>query len=167
MEISRLTELSQHTVEQLSDVLIAVVAAGASVGFLPPLSPAEALAYWHQVLQPGVQLWVATEAGQIQGTVQLHLCRKPNGRHRAEVAKLLIHPRAQRRGIGRTLMEVLEAAAGEAGITLLVLDTREGDPSNRLYQSLGFQAAGRIPQFARSANGQLDAVVFYYKLLSR
>lgn len=167
MEISRLSELSGQTLDQLSEVLTAVVAAGASVGFLPPLSPAEARAYWNQVLQPGVLLWTAEEEGQIQGTVQLHLCQKPNGRHRAEVAKLLVHPRAQRRGIGRRLMAVLEDAARAAGITLLVLDIREGDPSNLLYRSLGFQEVGRIPAYAESASGQLDASIFYYKRLPR
>ncbi|MFZ5816432.1 MAG: GNAT family N-acetyltransferase [Bacillota bacterium] len=167
MKIRQLSALSPETLDQLSDLLIAVVDDDGSVGFLPPLSQAEARAFWNQVLKPGVLLWVAEEDGQIQGTVQLHLCQKPNARHRAEVAKLLVHPRARRRGIGRRLMEVLEAAAREAGITLLVLDTREGDPSNRLYLSLGFQQYGRVPEYARSASGQLDACLFYYKLLPR
>lgn len=167
MEINRLSQLSHHAREQLCDVLVAVVDAGASVGFLPPLSRTEALAYWTEVLQPGVLLWTAEEAGVIQGTVQLHLVRKPSGRHRAEVAKLLVHPRAQQRGIGRKLMEALEAEARARGRSLLVLDTREGDPSNRLYLAMGFQEAGRIPHYAARANGALDTTVFYYKLLNR
>lgn len=165
MEVRQVVRLTPDTLEQLCDLLIAVVQEGASVGFLPPLSRAEARDYWSKVLQPGVLLWVAEENGLVQGTVQLHLVWKPNGTHRAEVAKLQVHPRAQRRGIGRRLMETLENEARRQQRTLLVLDTRAGDPSNRLYLSLGFVEAGRIPYFARNPEGGLDTTVLYYKLL--
>jgi ribosomal protein S18 acetylase RimI-like enzyme len=118
------------------------------------------------VLRPGVLLWVAAADGVIQGTVQLHLVQKPNGLHRAEVVKLLVHPGARRQGIARRLMAVLEEEAGRLQRTLLVLDTREGDPSNLLYRSLGYREAGRIPHFCRSEDGRLDATVIYYKLLA-
>jgi ribosomal protein S18 acetylase RimI-like enzyme len=78
----------------------------------------------------------------------------------------MVHPDFRRRGIGSLLMERAEAAAIAAGRTLIVLDTREGDPSNDLYRSLGYIEAGRIPQYARSASGALDATVLYYKELS-
>ncbi|MNY69824.1 Acetyltransferase [compost metagenome] len=65
--------------------------------------------------------------------------------------------------MARLLMNTLEEAARREGRTLLVLDTREGDPSNDLYKSLGYIEAGRIPEFAQSAGGALDATVFYYK----
>ncbi|MNW08796.1 hypothetical protein D3C71_2056450 [compost metagenome] len=60
-------------------------------------------------------------------------------------------------------METAEQAAAAADRTLLVLDTREGDPSNLLYQSRGFTEAGRIPNFALSAQGGKDTTVIYYK----
>jgi ribosomal protein S18 acetylase RimI-like enzyme len=62
-------------------------------------------------------------------------------------------------------MLAAEAEAGRRGRTLLVLDTRAGDVSNRLYRSLGYVEAGRIPRFARSAGGRLDDTVIYYKEL--
>jgi ribosomal protein S18 acetylase RimI-like enzyme len=102
---------------------------------------------------------------RVLGSVQLHLEVRPNGRHRAEVAKLMVHPDARRRGIGRQLMRALETVALRERRTLLVLDTREGDPSNALYASLGYVEVGRIPRYARSASGRLDASVFYYKEL--
>lgn len=90
---------------------------------------------------------------------------KQNGKHRAEIAKLMTHPDFQRRGIGRVLMEEAEKLAKEKGISLLVLDTREGDVSNHLYSSLGFVEVGKIPNYARSTEGYLDTTVYYYKII--
>ncbi|MGG4345924.1 N-acetyltransferase family protein [Paenibacillus lautus] len=148
---------------QLTELLIRVVENGASVGFLAPLSYDEAYAYWEDVLGPGVTLWVAVQDGQTIGTVQLQYAMKANGRHRAEVAKLMVDPASRRGGIGRALMLHLEPKAKQEARTLLVLDTREGDPSNKLYQSLGYIQAGVIPDFALSSNGELDGTVLYYK----
>ncbi|MMZ68282.1 Acetyltransferase [compost metagenome] len=78
---------------------------------------------------------------------------------------MMVHPGYRKKGIGRRLMERVERAALEEQRSLLILDTREGDPSNLLYQSLGYRAAGRIPGYARSSDGRLEATVFYYKQL--
>ncbi|MBT9393319.1 GNAT family N-acetyltransferase [Hymenobacter sp. NST-14] len=160
-----LSAYQPHLMELLRDA----VDSGASVGFLPPLPDAEARRFWQELgpaLAAGTTLLlVAEEAGQLVGTVQLHLATKPNGRHRAEVAKLLVHSRAQRRGIGRQLMQAVEELARQHGRRTLVLDTLQGAPSELLYQGLGYVAAGAIPAFARVASGALEPTVVYYKLL--
>jgi ribosomal protein S18 acetylase RimI-like enzyme len=163
--IRSITKLGDRELSELSKLLIAVVDQGASVGFLPPLSRAEAVGYWRELLGPGIVLLVAEQEGRIVGTAQLHLALKANGSHRAEVAKVLVDPLCQRQGIGRALMTALEECAREEGRSLLVLDTRAGDVSNDLYRALGYVEAGRIPDYARSANGLLDATVYYYKKL--
>lgn len=165
LTIREVTQLADRELAELASMLVAVVAQGASVGFLPPLEMAVAEAYWRTGLEPGTILLVAELDGSIVGTAQLALAMRPNGQHRAEVNKVLVHPAFQRQGIGRALMEAIEAVARREGRTLLHLDTREGDPSNRLYQSLGYIEAGRIPCWARSADGNLHTTVFYYKLL--
>ena len=146
-----------------------VVDAGASVGFLPPLEAEEAGQYWDGVFAAvgeGTRaLWVARAPGDIVGTVQLALETRPNGRHRAEVMKLMVHTAAQRRGTGRGLMLAAEEEARRQGRTTLVLDTRRGDPSEQLYLSLGWTLAGIVPRYARSADGRLDGSAFYYRLL--
>jgi ribosomal protein S18 acetylase RimI-like enzyme len=152
--------------DALAALLVEVVGQGASVGFLNPLSPTEARAYWSNVLAPGVTLLVGEQQGKIVGTAQLHEAREPNARHRAEVCKLMVHPSAQRRGIARALMERLEEAARAKGRSLLVLDTRSGDVSSDLYRSLGYVEVGRIPRYARSSSGQLDSTVLFYKELT-
>jgi len=147
-----------------------VVDGGASVGFLPPLSAEEARAYWDSVAAAlengGRRLWVARAGGGgIVGTVQLDLASQANGRHRAEASKLMVVSSARRQGIGSLLMEAAEAEARGLGRTTLVLDTRQGDPSEALYRGMGWQPAGTIPRYARSADGTLHTTAFYYKLL--
>lgn len=166
MVIEQLTSL-ETSLEELADLLVHVVEDGASVGFLPPLSQEEAIEYWRSVPDPEVMLFAAKVDGQLAATVQLQLCGKANGSHRAEIAKLMTHPEYRRRGIARKLMLAAEEAALGENRSLLVLDTREGDPSNLLYMSLGYQLAGRIPDFARSADGSLDATMIYYKNIGR
>lgn len=164
--IEQVTSLSDADLDQLAELLVAIVDQGASVGYLPPLDTADARGYWQCAIQSdNVVFLVARKDGQIAGTVQLEYSTKKNGRHRAEVNKLLVHPNAQRLGIGRKLMSALEASAVENGWTTLHLDTREGDISNDVYQSLGWTQAGVIPRWAESADGSLDGTVFYYKLL--
>ena len=158
--------LAPPEIADLADLLIVVVADGASVGFLPPLGREEAVAYWQDALAPGVVLLIAEQAGRIVGTVQLQCAPKLNAAHRAEIAKLMVHPDARRQGLGRRLMEAAEAEAYRLGRTLLVLDTREGDASNGLYAALGYAEVGRIPRYARSASGELDGTVIYFKELT-
>ncbi|HET9317085.1 MAG TPA: GNAT family N-acetyltransferase [Vicinamibacteria bacterium] len=146
-----------------------VVDDGGSVGFLPPLSADEAREYWESVAVAvkggGRLLWVAREDGALLGTVQLDLEKRANGNHRAELIKLMVHTSARRRGVGRALMRAAQDEARRRGRRTLVLDTRQGDPSEALYRSLGWSLAGAIPQYARSANGELHATALYYLLL--
>lgn len=162
VEIIELLDVRED-IEQLSQLITMVVEDGASIGFLPPMQLSVAKQYWETVMEPGVILYIAKINDEIVGSVQLHLCLKENGRHRAEIAKLMTHPSYRRNGIGRLLMQTAEERAKQEGRSLLVLDTREGDPSNNLYKSIGFVEAGSIPNYALSANGQFHATVFYYK----
>jgi ribosomal protein S18 acetylase RimI-like enzyme len=100
------------------------------------------------------------------GTVILNGSAMPNGRHRAEISKLLVHPQARRQGIARELMQRAEQQARAQGKTLLVLDTRSGDVASDLYRSLGWQVAGSIPFYAESTAGVLDATTYMYKVLA-
>lgn len=146
-----------------------VVHAGASVGFLPPLSDDEAREYWQDV-QEAIQgleklLWVAVEGDQVVGTIQLNLEGRANGSHRAEVAKVMVSTTHRRKGIAQAMMEVAEAEALRLGRTTLVLDTLEGHPAELLYLKLGWTRVGVIPQYARYQDGKLHGTVVMYKLL--
>jgi ribosomal protein S18 acetylase RimI-like enzyme len=162
VQIEQVKIIDKH-VDELSELLVKVVENDASIGFLPPLQFSDANKYWLNVLNPEVLLFVAKINNQIVGSVQLQLCTKQNGSHRAEIAKLMTDINYRRNGIGRLLMNKAEERAKQEGRSLLVLDTREGDPSNLLYSSIGYIQAGKIPYYAKSANGQLHSTVLYYK----
>lgn len=165
-KVSELSGISGNMLEDLAGLLIDVVEEGASIGFLPPLSKDDAIAYWSEAISEDVILWIVQWKGETVGSVQLQLCTRANGTHRAEIAKLMVHPVARRKGIGRLLMEAAEARARIENRSLIVLDTRAGDPSNLLYNSLYYIEAGRIPQYARAADGELHDTIYYYKSLT-
>jgi ribosomal protein S18 acetylase RimI-like enzyme len=158
---------AEHAERPLADILMACVEAGASVSFLPPLNADVAQGFWRRSLADIAldrkAIWVAWVDGVLVGTVTLDLAMPPNQPHRAEVAKLLVHPEARRRGVGQALMAALEAEAMQRGRRLLTLDTRADDAGEALYRSLGWQEAGRIPGFALNADGSAAATIFFYK----
>jgi len=167
MHIQRLAELDDALCAQLADILIDCVEGGASVSFMLPLSRDRALGFW-QGLRASIAageralLVARDEHGQLLGTVQLILAQPENQPHRADIAKLLVHRRGRRMGVGRALMEAAEREAVEAGKSLLVLDTAGGD-AERLYQRLGWQAVGQIPAYALWPAGGLCATTVFYK----
>jgi len=170
MNIQRLTpESTIHLLPKLAYLLQDAVGSGASIGFLDPLTHEEAITYWQEVVialkGPHRILLVANIDDALIGTVQLDMASRPNGSHRAEIARLMVHTSHRSQGIGQALMNAIEAEAKQAGRSTLVLDTREGDPSERFYSKLGYLRAGTIPEYARSTNGSLHTTVFMYKLL--
>jgi len=159
---------STNYVPELEELLRDSVADGASVGFIDPIDNSVASSYWADVfadIEAGHRiLKVALDgAGEVQGAVQLSLCMKPNGRHRVEVEKLMVHSRARRAGIGRALMQAAEQAASNLGRNLVVLDTSTGSDASFLYRSLGYIAAGQIPVFALNSEGHYDGTTIFYK----
>ena len=170
MKIERLTtDNVKEVLPELAALLQEAVNSGASIGFLLPITDEDAINYWQEVVQalqgPNRILLIAQIDGKIVGTVQLDLASRTNGSHRAEVAKLMVHTSYRKRGVGQELMNAIEHEAQLAGRTTLILDTREGDPSERLYTKLGYVRAGTIPEYARSTDGSLHTTVFMYKLL--
>jgi GNAT superfamily N-acetyltransferase len=157
-------------IEPLADVLIDCVEGGASVSFMWPLPRETALAFWRGVAE-GVErgervLLVAEEAdGRIVGTVQLIVAQPENQPHRADVAKMLVHRSARRRGIAQQLMAAIDAAAIGAGKTVLVLDTVTGGDAERLYERSAWQRVGTVPNYALMPSGEFCATTFFYKHL--
>ena len=168
--IRRLPTIDDRQVEGLADLLVESVNDGASVGFMAPLSKPKAVAFWRHVAD-GVAagqraLLIAEDETGIVGTVHLILALPENQPHRADLTKMLVHPRARRRGIGAALMEAAEEMARDEGRTLLVLDTVTGSDAERLYARLGWVRVGEIPDFALLARGGLWGTMVFYKRLS-
>jgi GNAT superfamily N-acetyltransferase len=165
MQVMEIKEIGGYE-EELANLFQEIVAAGASMNYLHPMQHKTATAYWYNVLSEHVRLFVGLLDGKIAGTVQLHLSDKENGHHRAEIAKLMTHPDAQRKGIARKLLQHAEQAARQEGRTLLLLDTEKQGPANVLYQSEGYVLYGEVPAFAQDAFGNYKDGNFYYKKLN-
>ncbi|WP_338557395.1 GNAT family N-acetyltransferase [Erwinia sp. E_sp_B04_7] len=158
---------ARQLLPDLGNVLQACVQDGASVGFTDPADRLAIDNFWkdkiHSLASQDSDLLIARDRGVLVATIMINYCGIPNGRHRAEISKLLVHPQARRQGIARQLMNQAEQTAWKKGIALLVLDTRSGDVASDLYLSLGWQIAGSIPFYARSIENKLDATTYMYK----
>jgi GNAT superfamily N-acetyltransferase len=169
IQIRCLQSIGDREIQGLSDVLIDCVEGGASVSFMLPMSRAKALAYWHSTsasVARGERVVLSAEdaAGAIVGTIQILLDQPENQPHRGDIAKMLVHRRVRRRGVGAALLAAAERTALRAGKTLLVLDTASGD-AERLYARQGWQACGQIPNYALWPNGTPCATTIFFKSL--
>jgi len=163
-------EEAAEQVPALSRVLIDCVEGGASVSFMLPMTWDKADAFWRSVAE-GVAageriLLVAEDGGEILGTVQVILKQPENQPHRADIAKMLVHRKARRRGLGAALMQAAEDAARRAGKTVLVLDTVTGSDGERLYARLGWQRVGVIPNYALWPQGGLCDTTYFHKQIT-
>jgi len=169
IRIRYLQSIGDPEIQGLSDVLIDCVEGGASVSFMLPMSRGKADAFWRTIgnsAARGERVVLAAEddAGAIVGTVQVILAQPENQPHRGDLAKMLVHRRARRRGIGAALLAAAERTALSAGKTLLVLDTASGD-AERLYVRQGWQRCGEIPNYALWPDGTPCATTIYFKFL--
>ena len=170
IEIRRLggAEL-QAQLDGLAGVLADCVAGGASVSFMAPFSHEQARAAfetWADEVEQGRRLILGAFAeGRLVGTVQVILALPPNQPHRGEIAKLLVHRSARKRGVAQLLMEQAESEARAEGKTLLVLDAVTGGDAARLYAQLGWTTVGVIPDYALYPDGRPCDTTFFWKSL--
>ena len=166
MNVLPATEVRNHA-PQLAEILFDAVAGGASVNFMDGYTREEAIAYWLEIadeVEKGRR--VVFVAGDFDGTAQLIVDMPPNQVHRAELAKMLVHRRARRRGLARALFDAVEAEARRRGKTLLTFDTMSGSPAERLYLSCGCVKVGEIPGYALwPSGGPPEATSVFYKRL--
>jgi len=157
--------------EALAEIMAQTVNDGAAIGFMQPFSKADGLAFFTEQVFPEVRagrrkLLTARLDGETVGSVQLIIALPLNQPHRCEVAKMMVSPKARRKGIGRALMQALDPEARAVGKTLVTLDTKTGDKAEPLYRAAGFRTAGVIPGFALNPDGKaLHATTYMYKAL--
>ena len=158
----------EAALDGLAEVLHASVLEGASVGFVLPFAVAEARRFWEgqrgAVAAGDKRILVAREGARILGTTTLIVGMPPNGRQRGEIAKVLVHPAARRRGVARLLMLRAEAEAQRDGRRTLVLDTA-GEAAEQLYLALGWRVAGVVPNYALNIHGVPERTIFMFKEL--
>lgn len=162
------TALREDDLVALGALLVDAIDGGASVSFLAPLALDDAIAFWRRQTPAPARgaIFVARDGDRVDGAVILAPAWAPNQLHRAEVAKLLVHRRARRRGVASALMRALESHAAAQGFSLLTLDTERGGPGQPFYGANGWIECGAIPDFAIFADGRCVDTVLYYKRVS-
>jgi GNAT superfamily N-acetyltransferase len=163
--------LGEREVAELSETLIEAVASGGSISFMHPVQMEKATSFWRKIshgVEAGERILLVArdERGIIVGTVQSVLAQPENQPHRADIAKMMVHPRARRQGIAEALMREIERLTFAAGKTVLVLDTETDQAASRIYAKLGWQLAGHIPDFALKPHGGLCSTTYFYKRVS-
>jgi ribosomal protein S18 acetylase RimI-like enzyme len=172
IHIEQLTEIQYpQAIIPLAQILHQCVEQGASVGFIQPFSLEQSTVYWENTVLKAIKsasqfLWVAKVDSLIVGCVILDIDTPPNQQHRADVAKLLVHPSFHRQGIAKKLMYAIEQQGLSLGKSLLVLDTKTGDSAQSLYLSLGYKTVGIIPGFALNPalDGYAGTTIMYKNL---
>lgn len=151
----------------LCAVLADCVEGGASVGFMSPFTPDDGIPFWQGVAdavrRSETLVFVAEHEGEIVGTVQVGFATKANQPHRGDLMKLLVHRRARGLGLARLLMEAAERGTAAHGRSLLVLDTATGEPAEAIYERLGWERAGVIPDYALFPDGRYCSTTLFYK----
>ncbi len=171
IEIRRLdgAEAREH-LDGLAAVLVDCVEGGASVGYLAPFSHEDARhvyeAYVAEVGEGRRIMLAAFVEGALVGTAQVVFAPHPNQPHRADVARVLVRRSARRRGIAQMLMERVEREALAEGRTLLVLDAVTGGDAARLYERLGWNTLGVIPNYALYPDGRPCDTTYFWKSLA-
>ncbi len=169
--IALLTPLqAQAERDALVDLLVDAVEGGAGVNFVWPMTRQKAERWWDGALASHARgerlIFAAEAAGYLDGSVQLILAPQENQTFRADIAKLLVHRRARRQGLGAALMRAAEAEARRIGRTLLTLDTETGSAAERLYARIGWIKFGEVPGYAAHADsGAPGTCSFFYKAL--
>lgn len=167
-ELRTLKTVAPH-LQDLSALLIDVVAHGAGVSFLHPLSREDADHFWlaqESDVQAGKTILFGSFRNNVLiGTVQLKLSWAPNQKHHSDVSKLLVHSAHRRHGIATHLMRALEDKAHELGQTLITFDASAHGHVEAFYKRLGYTCVGHFPDYALSSLGVMEDTALFYKKL--
>jgi GNAT superfamily N-acetyltransferase len=140
----------------------AIVRAGESFGYDTDMGEAQARAMWLD--GPPSRTIVATHStGEVRGSANLHRNRGGPGSHVAS-ATFVVDPEHQGRGVGRALVEESLAWARVEGYRAMqfnaVVETNTA--AVRLYESLGFQIIGTVPEgFLHPRHGYVGLHIMY------
>jgi GNAT superfamily N-acetyltransferase len=168
IEVRRLDPAeARERLDELAAVLEDCVAGGASVGYMAPFSLDDARTAFEgfvaEAERGGRIVLAAFAADRLVGTAQVVLALPQNQPHRAEIARVLVHRSARRRGVAAALMATAEQAARDEGRTLLVLDAVTDGDAARLYERLGWTTVGVVPGFALYPDGRPCDTTYFWK----
>ena len=141
----------------LLDTWIAATDAGGSVGFVSPApvhQVANTLDLAFERVAAGKDLLGVLHNGE--RFIGMGLLVSDDGelsKHWRTVLRVMVHPKYQGGGAGRTLMEGLRQSAVDLGLEQLMLTIRGGSNLEKFYEPLGYRIVGRHPRAVLVAPG--------------
>lgn len=149
-------------------VVAAVMELGGAVGWLGVPSRAETDAWLDGVLASVAagltRLAVVVGeagAGRIEALGRWVRYDKPTVAVNGDLQQLMVHPDARGRRLSRMLVLALVADARTHGVETLTLDVRGNNrAAMALYESVGFRAIGRLPNFVAVGDERWDRVLY-------
>jgi GNAT superfamily N-acetyltransferase len=157
-------DVDRGLIRQLARLHAEAMAAGMALGATRE-SDLEAL-HEAALADPRRVVLVAEIAGDPVGMAHIAPSDAANAPHRAEVQRVAVDPALRGSGVGRRLMDAVESAALERGLTLLWLTTHEGSEACAFYEAVGYRKLGVMPSYSLRPDGSVSAAAFYYKDLS-
>ena len=150
-------------------LFLETVNGGSPLGFLAPITREVVRDYWISLIpeiESGARLvLIAYHDNIVVGSGQLVLSRRSNSPHRAELEKLFVERASRGHGVGKTLLQALHGVARQHGRTLILLNTRRGEPAENFYKRLGYREVGVIPGWTIDEEGErYDHVTLYQEL---
>ena len=145
------------------NVLEPILRAGETYALSRELGRDEALAYW---CSDGHEVFVAEEGGTVIGTYFLRSNQSGGGRHVANCGYMTAVT-ASGRGVARAMCTHSLTHAKSRGFRAMQFNfvVSTNDRAVRLWQSLGFEIVGRLPEaFLHPLAGYVDAYVMYRRL---
>ena len=141
-----------------------IVRAGDTYAYDPATTSDEAASLWLE--RAPSQTWVALVDGELLGTYKTGPNRPGPGAHVA-TASYMVAASARGQGIGRAMVEHSLAQARHAGFRGLQFNAVVASNVHavKLYQELGFDIVGRVPEaFRHPQQGYVDLLVMYADL---
>lgn len=147
---------------QIWEIIKSVIAGGDTYIFYPDSGKEKMIAYWYGEEK---KIYVALLENKIVGTFYL----KPNQPDlgRTSPTQVLVAPEAKGRGVGRTMAEFSLEEAKRLGYQAMQFNfvVKTNEIAVKLWQSLGFEIIGEIPEaFRHEQNGLTNAFVMHREL---
>jgi ribosomal protein S18 acetylase RimI-like enzyme len=152
-----------HDDDAIWSIIGPTIGAGETYALPRDMSRADALAYWRS---PAHDVFVAERDGQVLGTYYIRANQRGGGAHVANCGYMTAAA-AGGQGIARAMCMHSLAHARARGFRAMQFNFVVGSNTRAiaLWQSLGFEIVGRLPEaFAHPWLGLVDAVVMYQRL---
>lgn len=160
IEIRTATDVDKPAVWE---IIKTVIAGGDTYTFAPETSESEMMKFW---FSPEKFNYVATDDREVMGTFWLRANQPGLGSHVAN-AGYMVAPDAAGKGIGKKMAEFSFAEAKRLGFTAMQFNfvVKSNAAAVNLWQKVGFQIIGEIPDaFRHKTNGLTNAYIMYRSL---